>query len=190
MPVFSQEWSLSSLLSGSPVPLSLQLKDLNDGWRRITLNGNGTVSGNISVNVSGNTSGSTSQNNLAGALGSSRSYVTKGETVSANGRVYLVAYHLPSMGLDLGKLLQAMLSKTAPSGTALTPESVIPLSLLDLGTIGSLEDVRRFNAQAEMAESETALRALTELLKAQGGGGSTNAAAAPKSKKAPEEPAK
>jgi hypothetical protein len=173
----AQERDLVELLSGRRLPLQMQLKELGNEWRRITVTGHGSVSGNVSVNVNGNASGAVSQNTLTGAILSSRSYVKKGETVTAQGRAYLVAYHLPVAGLDIGKLLQAVASKAAPSGAALTPETNLPLSLLDLQSIGSIEDVTPFDAQAAVTESEQALRALADLVKSQSGGGSTNSPA-------------
>ena len=177
-PVFD----LGALLSGKTHPLTLRLKDLDAEWRRITIQQSANVTGNVSVNVSGNTysssannrsSASHSQNNIVGALPNSRSYLTKGQTVVANGRTYLVAYHLPAFGLDLGALLQALAAKTAPTSAALNADTALPLSLLDLQTIGSLDDVRAFDMQAEIAESEKAIRMATELLKGQGNSSSS-----------------
>jgi hypothetical protein len=181
---------LGALLSGKTHPLSMKLKELDTDWRRITVQGSANVTGNVSVNVSGNTysssannasSASHSQNNIVGALPNSRGYVTKGQTVVANGRTYLLAYHLPAFGLDFGALLQALAAKTPPTSAALNPETVLPLSLLDLQTIGSLDDVRVFDLQAEIAESEKAIRLAAGLLKSQGGGSSTSESKPPKS---------
>ncbi len=190
-PVLGQPVSdLGALLSGKTHPLALKLKDLDTDWRRITVQGSANVTGNVSVNVSGNTysssannpsSASHSQNNMVGALPNSRGYVTKGQTVVANGRAYLVAYHLPAFGLDIGALLQTLAAKTAPTSAALNAETALPLSLLDLQSIGSLDDVRLFDSQAEIAESEKAIRMASELLKSQGGSSSTNASTPAKS---------
>jgi ketosteroid isomerase-like protein len=65
----------------------------------------------------------------------------------------LVAYHLPAGALDIPALLQALVTKTPPLSNAITPESRLPLSLLDLQTIGSLEDIRAFDWEAEVRES-------------------------------------
>jgi hypothetical protein len=182
LPVSSQDRTLSDLLSGKTVPLKMQLKELGADWRRLTISSSGTVSGNISVNVSGNASAN-SQNNLTGAIGSSRAYVTKGETYSSHGHVYLVAYHLPGGVLDLSKLLQVIAVKAPPSDAALTLESVLPLSLLDLSSLGNLEDIRPFDAAAEIADSENALRALSELMKSQKGGGNADSSSKEKEDK-------
>jgi hypothetical protein len=173
LPARAQERELNELLSGRTIPLTQTLKDLSSDWRRITVSSSGTVSGNVSVNVTGDTTAATSQNNLTGAVGSGRSYVTKGEVVSARGRAYLVAYHLPAVGLDVGKLLQALTTKASPTVAALTLESALPLSLLDLSSIGSLDDVRPFEAKTEIADSENAIHALSQLFKSQNGGSKT-----------------
>ena len=172
-PVQSQERDLSELLSGNVHPLSIKLKDLNAEWRRVTIHSAATVSDNISVNVSGNSS-STSQNNLVGALAGSRLYVTKGNTASAAGRHYLLAYHLPGNSADFGMLVRALATKTPPTAAALTPDTVLPLALLDLQSIGTIDDVRPFDLQSEIADYERAVRTWTDLFKAQGGTASTN----------------
>lgn len=183
-PLVAQEvLELGSLLSGKSYPLSMKLKDLDADWRRMTVRGGANVSGNLSVNVNGYTSSSSannsssashSQNNFVGALPSSHGYVTKGQTVGLHGRTYLVAYHLPAFGVDVGALLQALAAKTAPSAAVLSPESTLPLSLLDLQSVGNLDDIRIFDMQGEIAESEKAIRLATELFKSQSGGSSTN----------------
>jgi len=165
LPVATEASDLVQLLSGKPFPLAVKLKDLNGEWRRVTIRGGGGVSGNVSVNVNGNSDGPASQNNIVGSLGGGTTYVTKGQTASANGQVYLVAYHLPSAGLDLNLLLQAVATKTPPTSAVLTPESTLPLSLLAVRAAGSLEDVRPFDAKWEIDESAKAAKALSTLLK-------------------------
>ena len=128
LPATLQGSDLGKLLAGKPFPLAVKLKDLNGGWRRFTIRTGGSVSGNVSVNVSGSTAGSTSQNNLTGSLSGGPAYVTQGRTVSASGQVYLVAYHLPSAGLDLSLLLQALATKTPPAAAVLTSENPFPLA--------------------------------------------------------------
>jgi len=177
-----QERDFTELLSGKNLPLSLTLKELSADWRRVTVQGSGAVSGNVSVNVNGNSLAATSQNNLTGSLASSRSYLTKGETVTIKARVYLVAYHLASAGLDIGRLLQTVAMKAQPSSAALTLDSALPLSLLDLTSAGSLEDVRPFDAKEVIAESQNAVRALSELFKSQNQGGSASTNSSPAKK--------
>jgi len=169
-PLICQGGDLESLLSGKSFPLAVKLKDLNGEWRRITVRGSGSVSGNVSVNVSGNADQALSQNNVTGLLGGSQSYVTKGQTASAHGQTYLIAYHLPAAGLDLGMLLQAVATKTPPTAAVLNPESALSLSFLDLRMVGSLEDVSAFDMKREISDTESAVKALSGLLKAGEGG--------------------
>ncbi len=173
VPVICQGSDLEQLLSGKLFPLAVKLKDLNGEWRRLTLRGNGSITGNVSVNVSGNAESAVSQNNLTGSIGGGQCYVTRGQTASAHGQTYLIAYHLPTAGLDLGLLLQAVATKTPPAGAALTPESTLSLSLLDVRAIGSLEDASAFDLKRELTQSDNMVKALTALLKAGEGGKKT-----------------
>jgi hypothetical protein len=169
LPAICQGSDLAQLLSGKAFPLAMKLKDLNGDWRRVTLRGNGSITGNMSVNVSGNSESAVSQNNLTGSLGGGQTYVTQGRTASANEQTYLIAYHLPLAGLDLSILLQAIAAKTPPEAAALTPESTLGLSLLNVRAIGSLEDVSPFDLKRELSQSENAIKALTALLKSSEG---------------------
>ncbi len=156
---------LTTLLSGKSYPLVMKLKDLSGDWRRVTLYASTSANGNLTVNVTGSGSVSSNQNNL-GTLGASRVYVTQGQTASFGGQVYLIAYHLPSSGLDLNMLLQAVAAKQPPQPAVFTPETVLPLALLDLRTVGSIDDVRAFDLKVEIAESEANARLIGLLFKA------------------------
>jgi hypothetical protein len=176
LPVSSRGADLTDLLSGKHCPLTVKLGGLDKNWRRITLATAGTANGNISISVTvggttGGTSGS-SQNNVADLPGS-RTYLTTGQTVSANGQMYLVAYRLPGAGLDLAALIQAVATQSPPATSTLTPDSTLCLSLLDVRSIGSLEDVRPFDLNREIADSEKLGRTIAAALKA-AGGASTN----------------
>ncbi len=162
-------------LSGKNHPLTVKLGNLNDDWRRFTVHPSGSASGNISVSVtgSGGSSGS-SQNNIADLSGS-RTYLTQGQTVSAHGQVYLVAYRMPGSGLDIPALIQALATKTPPAPTPLTAETMLPLSLLDLKSIGSLEDIRAFELKREIAESQKLAETIANALKAAVAGSTNNA---------------
>jgi hypothetical protein len=165
--VTSQASDLAQLLSGRVHPMSLQLKDLSGEWRRVTLRGGVIAGGNVGVNVSGSAEGSTSQNNnMVSTLGAGQAYVTRGQTVSAGDQTYLVAYLLPSTALDLSAILQAMATKTPPQMKVLTPESPLHLSLVNVKAIVSIEDVRAFDMNEEIGQSQEAAKKLAEMLKA------------------------
>ncbi len=78
----------------------------------------------------------------------------------------MIAYHLPSTGLDLNMLFQAIATKQPPRPAMLTAETALPLALLDLRSAGSLDDVRAFDVKAEIAESEASARMIALLFKA------------------------
>jgi hypothetical protein len=176
----SQEHALVGLLSGKAYPLTVQLKDLTSDWRKVTVHSAAIVSDNVSVNVNGGGNAANSQNNLVGSLSGTRAYLTQGETMSACGRSFLVAYRVPGSTFDLGVLLKAMATKVPSSTTKLTPESSLTLSLLDVASLGTLDDIHPFDMQAEIAESETAARAIGDLFKSQAGTTTTNAPPSPK----------
>ena len=95
-------------------------------------------------------------------------YVTRGQTVFVGGRPYLVAYHLPAAGLNLGMLLQAVATKT-PAAAALNEETTVPLTLLDLTNIGHLDDIQLFDLKAEIAESENLVKMIANAIKSDSG---------------------
>lgn len=166
LPVSCFAQDLTELLSGKTYPLTIMLRDFTGGdWRRVTVHTATSASGNVNVNVTGSGSVSSNQNNIA-TLGETRNYLTRGQSVSAGGQVYLVAYHLPNTGLDLGRLFQAVAAGKPPEAATLTPETALPLALLDLRTAGSLDDVRAFDMKAEIADSETAAKMIGLLFKA------------------------
>jgi hypothetical protein len=175
---------LAQLLSGQSYPLSMTLKEFGADWRRVTVRDGASASRNVGVNVSGSSEGSTSQNNNMFNLWSGgQACITRGQTVSAAGQTYLVAYLLPNKTLNLNILLQAMATKTPPEIQVLTPESSLRLSLLNVQAIVAIEDVRAFDLSWEITQSKEAAQKLLNLLKA-GQAGQT--AKPPEAKKAPE----
>ena len=181
----SRSADFRNLLSGKTHPLAVKLGGLNDSWRRFTVHTGGHASGNVSLSFTGSsgTSGS-SQNNIADLAGS-RTYLTQGETVAAGSQVYLVAYRMPGSGLDLSGLIQALASKTSPVPTVLAAETELPLSLLEVKSTGTLDDIRAFDLKREIAESKQLAHAFEAALKAATSAASTNntAQSAPKSNK-------
>jgi hypothetical protein len=169
---FASESALAAdftvLLAGDAAKLAIKLKDFDQSWRCVNIHGTSSISGNTSVNVSGNPENSVSQNNnLIGTPGGSRLYVTKGQVVSVSDQIFLVAYHLPSGGLDLGVLLQAAATKAPPKTDVLTPETPLRLCYLNLRSISGLEGVREFDMAQEIAASEKAAKALETMFKQQ-----------------------
>jgi hypothetical protein len=136
------------LVSGQQIPLTRKLGDLDDSWRQMS--------------VSGQYEMGDFMKNWAGLLGGSSYhyvYYTQGETVEVAEETYVVAYRLPATGEGLN--FRTLIESTFTMGCSdsflpikLTPETMLSLSLLNIRTIGSLNDVRTFNLETELSASE------------------------------------
>lgn len=140
-PAFSQSSApplggLTPLLSGSPYPLSLTLKNLDGSWRTFSLSANANASGQLNLYLAVLTGGSQT------------TYYTKGETVTLGGEVYLIAYRQKS-SVDYAALLKGGESDLPPV-PKLTPDTMLSLSLLNLRSVGSLNDIQAFSLQAAL----------------------------------------
>ncbi|HEY9614070.1 hypothetical protein [Allocoleopsis sp.] len=137
------------LLSGSLAPLNVKLKDLDSSWRQISISGQFEM-GDLLQTYS----------NLFGGKGNSGVYYTQGKTVTFGGETYVIAYRLvsTSQGVSFRSLIESTLGGgSKPSEIdRLTPETSLTLSLLNLRTIGSLNNIRPFNLKEELAASEQA----------------------------------
>lgn len=130
-----------SLLSGSSIPLTLTLKDMDSGWRRVSL---GTSSG----------AADPTQAYLALLTGSvGNVYYTKGETVVVAGETFLVTYHR-QIKIDLPSLMKE--GAEIPKTPKLTPASPFSLSLLNLHTLSNLSDIQPFSLDQEIRDAATA----------------------------------
>jgi hypothetical protein len=140
------------LISGTQAPLTKQLKDLDDSWRQIAISGQYEMADLMK-----------SWTSLFGADFYNNIYYTQGETVKVNQENYIVAYRLTSsaeptniysfmenvMG-TMGGITGGDCSALA-TDDSITPETTISLSLLNLKTIGSLNNVRPFDLEADVA---------------------------------------
>jgi hypothetical protein len=138
------------LLSGSPAPLTVKLKDLDGSWRQINISGQFEMGDLLQTYSS-----------LFGGKGNSGVYYTQGKTVTVGGETYVIAYRLPSTGkgVNFRSLIESTLGGGGSQPSAadkLTPETSLTLSLLNLRTIGSLNNIRPFNLKEELAASERA----------------------------------
>jgi hypothetical protein len=151
----SHAGDFQSLISGQQAPLNKQLKDLDSSWRQVAISGQYEM-GDLMKSWSG----------LFGAVGYNNIYYTQGQTVRVSDETYVVAYRLPSSGkpLDFKAFFETAMgafatgadcSATVSSSTPkITPETDISLSLLNVKTIGSLNDVRPFDLKADLAALE------------------------------------
>lgn len=126
---------LDQVISGSKFPLNLKLMDLNSEWRGLSVSGQFETGG-----------GMQSFNTLFVSSGSNI-YYTKGQTITVGSETYMIAYRLDNQTRPL----------------RLTPETTLTLSLLNLRTIGSLNNIRQFNFEQEKAMFERANRSIRPL---------------------------
>jgi len=119
---------LTELLAGNRFPLTRQLQNLDPSWRSIRIGGR---PGNV---TSGLLSG------VAPLLGLAPNvYYTRGRMVSVQDTTYLVAYRAPL--LTAGQTPADGITKSLP----------LELSLLDVGSIDSIQGIRSFELERELA---------------------------------------
>jgi hypothetical protein len=149
--------NFQELISGKQAPLTRQLKDLDDSWRQIAISGQYEMADLMKTWTS-----------LFAAGIYDNVYYTQGKTVKVNDETYAVAYRLSTSGepLNINSLLENIMgSATALTGgdcasiasvEKITPETTVSLSLLNLKTIGSLNNVRPFDLETDLAMLEKA----------------------------------
>lgn len=136
------------LVSGQQIPLTQKLQDLDSSWRQISIGGQYEM-GDFMKSWAG----------LLGGSSYNYVYYTQGQTVKVAEETYVIAYRLPATGegLNFRNLIESTFSMGCTEASLpikLTPETSLSLSLLNLRTIGSLNDVRVFNLKEEVAASE------------------------------------
>jgi hypothetical protein len=122
--------SFADILRGNSIPTSIKLKDLTPEWRAMSTNGQLEI-GNFQAFVS-----------LFGGGAFANNYYTKGQTVTVGSETYIVAYSILSLA------------------DKVSPEMPLNLSLLNLKTIGSMSNIRAFEAIAETKVLEKQLASL------------------------------
>jgi len=132
----AQSAEMKDLLFGEKYALTLQMKDLDGQWRRLSAGGAGD-SGGIAAVYSAMFGG-------GGGV-----YYTKGETVSVATETYLIAYIL--RGKPVNYMMVMREGPGAGPREEVTAESPLGFSLLNLRAIGSLTDIRQFNLEEEIA---------------------------------------
>ncbi len=149
--------NFQELISGKQTPLTKQLKDLNGSWRQIAISGQYEMADLMK-----------SWTSIFGADIYNNIYYTQGKTVKVNDETYVIAYRLASSGksLTINSLLENVMGSVAGlTGTncdsivspkKITPETTIALSLLNLKTIGSLNNVLPFDLETNLAMLEQA----------------------------------
>lgn len=134
-----QAADLKELLGNKTTPLTMQLKDLNADWYRLTI-----------IDKSSSTALDTAiYASILGGTGSTGAYYTKGDTVSLAGGKWLVAYQIRQKPLDYAALMTGG-RDFLPSPAKPRPESIVSLSFLNLRAISAFNDIRPFNLQQEL----------------------------------------
>jgi len=122
----AQAPTITDVISGSGPPLSLKLKELDSTWRVIATEPPTGIDQMVS--------------------GQSSVYFTHGQLLTVGGDQFLVAYSLPQPAIP-----QMYGGGTAVEVTADTP---LHLSLINMGTVGGLYEIRPFDLKDVIASSQ------------------------------------
>ncbi len=174
VPARAQE-GLEALFTGKDFPPTLKLRDLNGSWRRFTVtttdnqgSGNDMMSQLMQIGMMSDAGKGGASDaiptmaamSLFGAAGKEPVYYTTGRTITLGGDTFLVAYRYKAPQVNFMQL--AMESEKsggkAPDfaklseGLRMTPESAVSLSLVNIRAISSLNGLRPFDLDQEIAE--------------------------------------
>jgi signal peptidase I len=128
------------------VPLTLQLKTLDATWKRLKFSKNESENSNYSYFGFFSIFQSALRTDV---------YYTQGKTVTINQQQYLVVYRPEGIEISLTDLMKSSKSEDIESlRKELTPESNLVLSLINLSSFDSLQDIQTFNLQQEIDESK------------------------------------
>ncbi len=162
--------NFSQLSMQSVAPARLQLKNLNTGWQRMTVQ---SGENDPYAALYGGMRGAMFQDVLEQAgVGV---YFTRGQSVSLGGETFLVAYRIDNnmSAQDVQNLFRGVGGHgndgPAPGPRKFSPDTTLLLSLLNLRTIGSLENVRPFDAKREIMGPADVIEASNENLQSLGG---------------------
>ena len=148
-PAWGQTADLQSALSGSKFPLTLRIKDLDSGWRRITLGGPDALSAVAPQGLAQGLLDSISQANF---------YYTKGEALTLGTETFLIAYH-PAPRPDRDAVPPDAARPVFPP-----PDTELTLSLINVRQIAELGDVRVLEDMRRQAEADSqSLRNLKQI---------------------------
>lgn len=185
---FGQAADFQQLISGTAVPHSLKLKDLDPTWRSITVATTDQAGSSYSDMMSklmqigmmrGGGGGAESMAGMAmlGGMfggsggGASTLSFTKGQTVSVAGETFLVTYKLAKTGPDMMDLIMESASsgkepdmEAMLKGSAVTGEALVGLTLVNVKSITSLGSLRPFDLPQALAEANKG----NDMLKAMG----------------------
>ena len=133
---------LKDVVSGKLFPLTLALKDLNTDWTTTRISGNPDAGGS---------SGDAFLALMAGAMGGSQHYYTKGETVKIASETYMITYRPTIKQLDMS----ALRGPEPPTPDPLTPDTKLSLALLNVRLIGQLSEMSAFDLESELKATKS-----------------------------------
>jgi hypothetical protein len=161
--------NFSQLSAPNIAPARLQLKNLHKGWQRIT------------VEDAEDDSYLSMYRGLRGAMFEQAFeeagigiYFTKGQSVSMGGETFLVAYHIENnlSAQDIQNMFRNMGGHgndgPPPGPRKYLPNTTLLLSLLNLRTIGSLNNVRPFDPKMDVMTQSDIIEASDETLRGLG----------------------
>ncbi len=154
----AQEVALKSAFSGESMPLAKKLKELDGGWRRITIGGNPSESkGSLGGFAGGMLGMMFGGGGNAGGLSAPPSYYTMGNTITVGQEIFLVTYRHQTKGIDFGELV-AQAGQGGPpkfpDPDKLTADSELQLTLLNVRSVQMISGIRPFNLDRELADAQ------------------------------------
>jgi len=127
----TQGSGLQAMLHNSSYPLTLQLKDLNGDWRRVSIGGQAEAGVHTE---------------LASSL-ADNVYYTRGETISVGGETYVMAYQIESPNKYASPMSANFTSYTPPK---LTMDTRLTLNLVNMRMSSGLYDVTPLDVKEEI----------------------------------------
>ncbi|MHB9131072.1 MAG: hypothetical protein ACYDBB_08290 [Armatimonadota bacterium] len=142
----AEEPVMATLFAGKDIPLSLKLRELDGNWRRLLINeAKQDVLLPLLMRMSEDPGSAPSFGTV---------YYTTGRTISIAGETYLAAYSVPKPTITLRDMEHG---DTPLLRTLLTRETTLVLTLLNLRTVGHLQDIRIFDLDQEVAGDKAAM---------------------------------
>jgi hypothetical protein len=148
----SRTTDFAALLSGRIVPLSVKLGQLDSTWRRFTILG--AQSQGSSLAMFGLPSASPTV-----------VYYSKGQTASAVGESFLVAY---AADVKLPDATAALLGRGGEMPEPVTADTPLQLTLLNVHALSNLTGIKPFDLKAELASYQQAYEAVQSAIEARG----------------------
>ncbi len=129
---------LQGLLAGTDAPLTLQLKQLNNEWRRVAIAGQGDMN----------------PLTMMFAPRGDEAYFTRGKVVGGGAENFLIAYRLPVKKLDFMALMRMGPGAQGPVPDKISPDTPLSLVLLNMRVVNLIGAISRFDLKEELARNE------------------------------------